>query len=55
MITSKSEAKAMTEHISGDCKCKINNTNFYSNRKWNNKICQCECKNYCKGKKQKRL
>ena len=27
MITNKNEAKAMTEHISCDCKCKFNSTN----------------------------
>ena len=50
MITNKNEAKAMTEHISCDCKCKFNSTTCNSNQKWNNKTCQCECKNY-----QKRL
>ena len=51
MITNKNEAKAMTEHISCDCKCKFNSTICNSNQKWNNKTCQCECKNYCKCKK----
>ena len=46
MITNKNEAKAMTEHISCDCKCKFNSTICNSNQKWNNKTCQCECKNY---------
>ena len=46
MITNKNEAKAMTEHISRDCKCKFNSTVYNSNQKWNNKTCQCECKNY---------
>ena len=46
MITNKNEAKAMTEHISCDCKCKFNSTTCNSNQKWNNKTCQCECKNY---------
>ena len=49
-ITNKNEAKAMTEHISCDCKCKFNSTTCNSNQKWNNKTCQCECKNYCKCK-----
>ena len=44
--TNKDEAKAMTEHISCDCKCKFNSTTCNSNQKWNNKTCQCECKNY---------
>ena len=36
----------MTEHISCDCKCKLNSTACSSNQEWNNKTCQCECKNY---------
>ena len=46
MITNKDEAKAMAEQISCDCKCRLNSTICNSNRKWNNKTCQCECKNY---------
>ena len=46
MITNKDEAKAMTEHISCDCKCKFYSTTCNSNQKWNNKTCQCEFKNY---------
>ena len=41
----------MTEHISCDCKCKFNTTICNSNKKWNNKTCQCECKHYRKCKK----
>ena len=48
MITNKDEAKAMTEHISCDYKCKFNSTTCNSNQKWNNKTCQCECKNFPK-------
>ena len=48
MITNKNETKAMTEHISCDCKCKFNKTAHNSNQTWNNKTCQCECKNYRK-------
>ena len=51
MITNKDEAKAMTEHISCDCKCKFDSTTCNSKQKWNNKTCQCECKNYHKCKK----
>ena len=50
MITNKNEAKAMTEHISCDCKCN-NSTTCISKQKWSNETCQCECKNYCKYKK----
>ena len=35
MITSKDEAKAMTEHISCDYKCKLNSATCNSNLKWN--------------------
>ena len=38
--------KAMTEHISCDCKCKLNSTICNSHAKWNNKTCQCKRKNY---------
>ena len=51
MITSKDEAKALIEHISCDCKCKFNRKTWTKIKKWNNKTCQCECKNYCKCKK----
>ena len=50
MITNKDEAKAMTGHISCDCKCKFNIITCKSKQKWNNKTCQCECKNYRKCK-----
>ena len=43
MITNKNDAKAMTKHISFDCKCKSNGTTCISNKKWNKKTCQCEC------------
>ena len=43
MITNKGENKPMTEHISCDCKYKLNSTTC--------KKCQCECKNYHKCKK----
>ena len=46
MITNKDEAKAMTEHISYDFKCKFCSTTCNSKQKWNNKTCQCECRNY---------
>ena len=46
MITNKNEAKTMIKHISCDCKCKFNSTTCNSNKQWNNKTCQCECKSY---------
>ena len=51
MITNKTEAKAMTGHISCDCKCKFNSATCNSKQKWNNTTCQCDCKNYRKCKK----
>ena len=51
MITNKDETKAMTEHISYDFKCKFCSTTCNSKQKWNNKTCQCECKNYHKFEK----
>ena len=50
MTPNEDEAKAMIEHISFDCKWKFNSTTCNSNQKWNNKTCQCECKNYHKCK-----
>ena len=40
------EAKKLAKRISCDAKCKFNSTTCNSNEKWNNKTCQCECKNY---------
>ena len=37
LITNKEEAKAITEHISCDCKCKFNSTTCNLNENWNNK------------------
>ena len=51
MITNKNEAKAMRKRILCDYKCKFNSTTCHSYQKWNNKTCQCECKNYHKCKK----
>ena len=52
MVTNKNEAKAMTKRTSHDCKCKFNSTKRNSKQKWNNKICQCQCKNYRKCKNE---
>ena len=51
MITNKDEAKAMTEHILFDYKCKFNGATCSSKRKWNNKTCKYERKNYHKFEK----
>ena len=44
MMTKKNEAKAMTEHISCDCRCKFNSETCNSNQKLNNKTCQLNIK-----------
>ena len=41
----------MTEHILSDFKRKFNSATYNSKQKWNNKTCQCECKNYLKYEK----
>ena len=46
MITNKHKAKRIANHISCNCKCKFNSKTYDSDQKWNNKTCQCECKNY---------
>ena len=51
MIANKNKAQTLTEHISYDCKCKFNRATRNSDQKWNNKTCQCECKNYSTCKK----
>ena len=48
----KNEAKTMIKRIPCDCKCKFSSTACNSIQKWNNKIGQCECKNYHKCKKR---
>ena len=53
MITNKNEAKALTKHISCNCKCKFSGTTCNLNQKLNNEACQCKCKNYCACKKIK--
>ena len=37
----------MVKHISCDRKCKFNSTTCNSNKKLNNKTCQCEYKIFC--------
>ena len=51
VITNKNKAKAMTEHISCDTKCKFNSTTCNSKQKWYNKTSHCECRRYNKCKK----
>ena len=51
MLTKINEAKKMIKHILCNCKCEFNSTDCNSNQEWNNKTCQCECKNDHKCKK----
>ena len=51
MITNIDEAKAMTDDILCDFKCKFSIATCNSNLKWENKTRQCECKNYHKCEK----
>ena len=46
MITNKHKAKKMAKHILCDWKYKFNSTTDNLNHKWNDEICQCECKSY---------
>ena len=45
MIAGINEPKALTNHISWECKCKFDGRKCNSEQKWNNDKCQCECKN----------
>ena len=47
MIKRINEAKTLVKHISRGCKRMFNSTRWNSDQKWNNKTCQCECKDYC--------
>ena len=44
MITGINESKALTKHISCECKCKFDGTKCNSNQWWNNDKCRCEYK-----------
>ena len=35
----------VTKHVSCKCECNFDNKKCYSNQKWNNDKCLCECKN----------
>ena len=45
MITVRNKSEILTKHISCKCKYKFDGRKCNSNQKWNNKKCQCECKN----------
>ena len=44
MITGITESKALTKHLSWECKCKFDGKKCNSNQSWNNNKCRCECK-----------
>ena len=44
MITGINESKALTKHISCECKCRFDGRKCNSDQWWNNEKCQCECK-----------
>ena len=50
MITGINDSKAVTKHISCECKCKFYGRKCNSNQWWNSNQCRCECKkhNVCK-------
>ena len=51
MITNKDEAKAMTKHISYDCKYRFKSTTCNSSQKPNNKTCNVNVKIIMNAKK----
>ena len=44
MITGINESKALTKHISCECKCRFDGRKCNSDQWWNNDKCRCECK-----------
>ena len=46
MITGINESKTLTEHISFECKCKLDGTKFNSYQWWNNDKYRCEHKKH---------
>ena len=44
MTAGINESKALTKHISCECKCKFDGPKWNSNQWWNNGKCWCECK-----------
>ena len=46
MITEINELKTLTKHISCKCKCKFDGRKCNSDQKWNNDICQYNCKTH---------
>ena len=46
MISGITEPKALTKHMSRECKCKFDGRKCNSDKWWNNDKYQCECKKY---------
>ena len=46
MTAGTSESKALTKHISCECKCKLDGTKCNSNQWWNKDKCRCEYKKH---------
>ena len=46
MIKRINKSKALTKHISCECKYKFGGIKYNSNQWWNNNKCQCEWKNH---------
>ena len=44
IIKGMNESKALTKHISSDCRYEFDGRKCNSKQKWNNNKCQCECK-----------
>ena len=43
MTTWINESKTLAKHVLCDYKCKFDGRKCYSNQKWNNDKCWCEC------------
>ena len=44
MIWGTNESKALTKHISCECKCRFDGRKCNSDQLWNNDKCRCKCK-----------
>ena len=45
LSTGINESKALTKHISCECKCRFDGRKCNSDQWWNDDKCQCECRN----------
>ena len=46
MITGTNESKALTKHLSRECKCRFDGRKCNSDQWWDNDKCWCECRKY---------